>query len=170
MRRSFLLLLLTLSLFALPSMASAQSLKIGVVDFQAALNDVEEGKKARKVLETRFEEKRLGLEARRVELEGIRESLEAQKALLSEDALRGKEAEFNTKAVEFQQDMMEAQQEMAAMEQELTGSILEKLLNVAQVIAKEQGYTVVLEAQAIVFAVDSLDITGQVIARFNTKQ
>jgi outer membrane protein len=170
MRKSFLLILLTLSLFAMPSVASAQTMKIGIVDFQAALNDVEEGKKARKVLETRFEEKRLGLEARRTELESLRENLEAQKALLSEDALRGKEAEFNTMAVEFQQDMMEAQQEMSLMEQELTGSILEKLLNVAQAIAKEQSYTLVVEAQAVVFAQDSLDITSQVVARFNTKQ
>jgi len=170
MRKSFLLMALTLSLFATPSMASAQTLKLGIVDFQAALNDVEEGKKARKVLETRFEEKRLGLEARRTELESIRESLEAQKALLSEDALRGKEAEFNTMAVEFQQDMMEAQQEMSQMEQELTGGILEKLLTVAQAISKEQGFTLVIEAQAVVFAQDSLDITSQVIARFNAKQ
>ncbi|MCO4768734.1 MAG: OmpH family outer membrane protein [Deltaproteobacteria bacterium] len=169
MRRTLLLITLTLSLLALPSMASAQTMKLGVVDFQAALNDVEEGKKARKVLETRFEEKRMGLEARRTELETMRENLEAQKALLSEDALRGKEAEFNTLAVEFQQDMVEAQQEMALMEQELTGGILEKLLNVAQAIGKEQGYTLIVEAQAVVFADDSLDITSQVIARFNTK-
>jgi outer membrane protein len=170
MRRPFLLLILTFSLLATPLAAHAQAMKIAVVDFQAALNDVEEGKKARKVLETRFEEKRLALEARRVELESMREGLTAQAALLSEDSLRAKESEFNTKAVEFQQDMMEAQQEMSLMEQELTGGILEKLLNVAQAIGKEQGYTLVIEAQAVVFAVDSLDLTSQVVARFNAKQ
>ena len=63
MRRFFPILVL-LSLLTLPGLASAQ-MKIGVVDFQAALNDVEEGKKARATLETRFEEKRLALEARR---------------------------------------------------------------------------------------------------------
>ena len=52
MRRTLLLLTLTL-LFSLPSLASAQTMKIAVVDFQAALNEVEEGKKARKELGAR---------------------------------------------------------------------------------------------------------------------
>jgi len=168
MRKTLLLLTLTLSLL-LPTMASAQTQKLGVVDFQSALNQVEEGKKARKTLEARYEEKQMALTARQTELEQMKESLEAQAALLSEDALRAKEAEFNAKAVQFQQDTVAAQQEMAMMEQELTGTILEKLLNVAQAIAKEQGFTLVVEAQAVVFAADSLDITDQVIARFNTK-
>lgn len=168
MRRTLLLLTLTL-LFSLPSLASAQTMKIAVVDFQAALNEVEEGKKARKELETRFEEKRLSLAARQAELETEMETLEAQKSLLNEETLRQKEQEFNAKAMKFQQEVAADQQEMAMMEQELTGGILERLLNVAQAIGKEQGYTLVIEAQAVVFAEDSLNITNQVIARFNAK-
>ena len=167
--RRFLPILMLLSLLTLPGLASAQ-MKIGVVDFQAALNDVEEGKKARATLETRFEEKRLALEARKTELEKMRESLEAQAVMLSEEALRAKESEFNTKAMEFQQDMVEAQQEMAMVEQELTGGILEKLLNVAQGVAKEQGFDLVVEAQSVVFAKDSMDLTAQVVSRYNAKQ
>ena len=170
MKRFLVRLVLVLAVLV-PTVAHAQSaVKLGVVDFQQALNEVEEGKRARATLEKRFDEKKAGLEARKAELEQMRDSLEAQKALLSENALRAKEAEFNTKAVEFQQDMVNAQTEMAAMEQELTGGILEKLLNVAQAIGKEQGFTLVVEAQSVVFAVDALDITAQVIARFNTKK
>ena len=71
--------------------------------------------------------------------------------------------------MKFQQEVAADQQEMAMMEQELTGGILERLLNVAQAIGKEQGYTLVIEAQAVVFAEDTLNITNQVIARFNAK-
>ena len=170
MRRLTLPLML-FALLALPSTASAQqAMKIGVVDFQQALNDVEEGKSARKVLETRFEEKRLGLEARKAELEQMQESLEAQKNLLSETALRAKEAEFNSKAMTFQQDMMAANQEMQLMEQELTADILEKMLTVAQKIAKEEGYNFVVEAQSVVYADDAYDLTAKVIKTFNDKQ
>ncbi len=168
--RRFMLPLMLLALLALPASASAQAMKFGVVDFQKALNDVEEGKSARKTLETRFEEKRLGLEARKAELEQMNENLEAQKTLLSESALRAKEAEFNKKAMSFQQDMMAANQEMQLMEQELTADILEKMLNVAQDIAKEQGFNFVVEAQSVVYADDSFDLTSQVIARFNAKK
>ena len=87
--RRFLLPLLLLALL-IPATASAQGMKFGVVDFQKALNDVEEGKRARATLEQRFEEKRLGLEARKAELEQMQESLEAQKSLLfMSDSLPG---------------------------------------------------------------------------------
>lgn len=168
--RRFMLPLLLLALLALPASAAAQTLKLGVVDFQQALNDVEEGKKARATLEQRFEEKRLSLEARKAELEQMSENLEAQKTLLAESALRAKEAEFNKKAMAFQQDMMEANQEMAVMEQELTQDILAKMLNVAQAIAKEQGFTFVVEAQSVVYSDDAYDLTQQVIDRYNNKQ
>jgi len=167
--RRFLLPFLLLALL-IPATASAQQMKFGVVDFQKALNDVEEGKRARATLEQRFEEKRLGLEARKAELEQMQESLEAQKTLLSETALRAKEQEFNAKAMTFQQDMMAANQEMALMEQELTADILEKMLTVAQAIAKEQGFNFVVEAQSVVYADDSMDLTQQLITRFNAKQ
>ena len=44
-----------------------------------------------------------------------------------------------------------------------------KLSNVAGAIGKERGYVLVVEASAIVYADPSLDITSEVIARFNKK-
>jgi outer membrane protein len=171
MRRLFLPLLFALFASAgLPRVARAQNVKIAVVDLQRALNEVEEGKKAKATLEKRFEEKRAALEARRAQLEELSTTIESQKVMLSESALRDKEADFNAQAMQFQQDTMQAQQEMSAMEADLTGDILERLSMTAGALAKEQGYGLILEATGVVFAIDSLDITDAVIARFNTKK
>ena len=159
---------LTLLLCAAPALAQGGP-KIAVVDFQRALNEVEEGKTAKRTLEGRYEQAKLELEAKRVEVEQMAEDLEAQRPMLSEAALREKEGEYQGRALEFQQMMMEHQQEMALMEQELTGDILEKLYTVAGSIAAEGGFNLVIEASAVVYVNGTTDITDQLIARFNTK-
>lgn len=164
-------LICSIFVFLAPPDASAQGLptRIGVVDFQRALLEVEDGKKAKKTLETRFEQKRQALEAKKAEIEQMKTSLEAQAVMLSADARRAKEDEYQQKVIAFQQEMMESQQEMAMMEQELTGDILTKLGDVAEQIGREQGYTLIVEAGTVVYVADGLDITAQVITRYNAK-
>lgn len=170
MLRSLLLTALMLVLSTpLASLAQGLPTRIGVVDFQRALLEVEDGKKAKKTLETRFETKRQALEAKKAEIEQMKTSLEAQAMMLSEQARKTKEEEYQQKVMAFQQEMMESQQEMAMMEQELTGGILEKLGDVAEGIGKEQGYTLIVEAGTVVYVGDGLDLTTQVISRYNTK-
>jgi outer membrane protein len=161
---------ITVLLFSLSSagVASAQALKIAVVDLQTALNDVEEGKRAKKNLEAQMEEARLKLESEKAELEQMRDELQAQAVMLSDSALREKESAFNVKATNFQQAMMETQQTMAMLEQELTGEILLKLQKTAASIGKEKGYTLVLEKTAVLHFVEGMDITSDVVARHNS--
>ncbi len=164
-----LFVLFTHLLLAVPALAQGLPARIGVVDFQHALNEVEEGKKAKKTLEGKYEGKRQELESRKAELETLKQALEAQAVMLSDQARRSKEEDYSEKLVAFQQALMESNQEMAAMEQDLTGDILEKLSNVAATIGKEQGYTLIIEATAVVYSPDYQDITPQVIQRFNQK-
>ncbi|MCP4870920.1 MAG: OmpH family outer membrane protein [Proteobacteria bacterium] len=164
----FVLILTTLSLF-MATPALAEGPKLGIVDFQRALNEVEEGRTAKATLEGRYEQARLEVEAKRAAIEQMAADLEAQKPMLSADALREKESEYQAKMIEFQQIMMEQQQTMAMMEQELTGDILEKLYAVAGTIGAEGGYNLIVEASAVVYVNGTVDITEQVIARFNNK-
>ena len=170
MFRHTLRLFVFLVVFASVPLAHAQSgSKLGVVDFQRALNEVSEGKKAKANLEERYEATRLQVESRRAEVQQMQENLEAQRVMLSATALTEKEQALQTKMVEFQQLVMESQQEMGLMEQELTAGILEKLYKVAQGIGAEGGFNLVVESSAVVFVNGVTDITDQVIAKFNSK-
>ncbi len=168
--RRLIFAIATLSILLAAAPASAEGPKIGIVDLQRALNEVEEGKTAKRTLEQRYEAARQEVEGKRAELEQMGQDLEAQRPMLSDDALQQKESEYQGKMLEFQQMLMESQQEMALMETELTGDILEKLYAVAGTIGAEGGYNVVIEATAIVYVNGTTDITDQVIARFNSKQ
>jgi outer membrane protein len=164
----FVLILTASLLVAAPALAQSGP-KIGIVNFQQALNEVEEGKTAKATLEGRYEQARQEVEAKKAEVEQLAQDLEAQRPMLSDDALRDKESDYQSKMIEFQQIMME-QQTMALMEQELTGEILEKLYAVAGTIGAEGGFNLIIESSAVVYVNGTTDITDQVIARFNNKQ
>jgi len=157
-------------LFCAPSAFAQAPVKVGVVDFQRALNEVAEGKKAKSTLEQRYEATRLQVESKRAELQQMKENIEAQGVMLSPDALSAKEQEYQREMIAFQQVLMESQQEMALMEQELTGDIVDKLFKTAQKIGAEGGYNIIIEAQTIVYLNGTTDITDEVIARYNNKK
>lgn len=169
MRRTALCLA-TLTLLLCAGPALAEGPKIGVVDLQRALNEVEEGKTAKRTLESRYEQARQQVEGKKAELEQMGQDLEAQRPMLSSEALRQKESDYQGKMLEFQQMLMESQQEMAMMETELTGDILQKLYAVAGTIGAEGGFNLIVEATAVVYVNGITDITDQVIARFNSKK
>ncbi len=169
--RTLPLLALTLifaTLIALPVKAE-QGLKIAVCDFQRALLEVEEGKKAKANLEKRYNDKKAQVEKKRDQVQALKDSLDAQKALLTPQALESKQKEFEQSNLEYQQLVLQSQQEMSQMEQELTSGILEKLYAVAEKMGKDQGYSLIIEAQAVVYHADALDITQQVVSVFNTQ-
>jgi len=149
--------------------AQGQAMKVGLVDFQRALNETAEGKKARATLELRYESSRLELESKRAELQQMKENIEAQGVMLSPGALAEKEQEYQKEMLAFQQVLLESQQEMALMEQELTFGIYEKLKNTADGIGREAGFNLILHAEAVVYLNGVVDITDQVITRFNQK-
>jgi outer membrane protein len=158
------LAVLMILLTAAPAMAQT---KIAVVDFQRALNESTEGQKAKQNLEERFEKARLKLEAERATVQQMQEDLEGQKVMLSSEALIEKENALQQKMLEFQQLVLENQQEMAMLEQEMTGSILEKLYKIAQGVAAEDGFNLVIEASAVVYNNGTMDLTPKVISRYN---
>jgi len=169
MKRKLIVLTTLLAMLAISPAALAQSTpKLGIVDLQRALNEVSEGKKAKANLESRMETIKQEVEKRRRDLEAMQESLEDP--MLSEEALTEKRTEYQTKAYEFQQMVVTSQQEMTYLEQNLTSDILEKLYKVAQGIAAEGGYNLIVEATAVVYVNGTTDITPQVIARYNAKK
>src|SRR3954465_5715329 len=88
-------------LFAVP--ARAQSMKIGYVDVQRAVQEVEEGKTAREHLQHELEAKRADLNKTRSVLEKWMAAYDKQAPVLSDDAERKRQedlqkADFQTQS------------------------------------------------------------------------
>lgn len=150
-----------------PDVAYAEQ-KIAIVDLQRAINEVKDGKAAKAQLEGMMGQKRAALEAMEADLKTRIEAYEKQAMVLSDAARQAKEQELGQAQMTFQQTYMQTQQEIQMAEMQLMDGLIGKLRPVCEKVAKEKGYTMVLESNTgVVWAADSVDITDTVIARYN---
>lgn len=149
----------------------AQDLKIGLVDFQKALNEVEEGKSAKARLKSEFEQKQKTLDALQNELKTMKDSLEKQKLVLNQEAMKQKENEYRDKFVELQKKLSEFRGELQQKEVQYTGNIITALRQIVQEIGAKDKYTLVFERgqDTILYAPTAVDLTPQIIATYNSR-
>ncbi len=155
--------------FCLVGDALAAEIKVAVVDFQRALNDVNEAAGVRKKLEGMYGERKVTIEKLQKTLEAKKADIDAQSVVLSDSARRAKEEEFMKSQVEFQQTYSRYESEMQQAYYAAMQDFIEKMKKIAVAIGQERGYTVVLEATegGVVYWSDSIDITEELIKRYN---
>ena len=153
----------------LPSLAAAQGAKIAFVDLEYALNNVDEGKKAKAILEQDYKRKKEALQTTEANLVRLENELSGQKLVLSADALRQKEQELDAAKSRYQAEKKAAYEEWQKKEATLTRDLLERLTEIVQQIGKEGGYQFILERHdaSVLYAQEDIDLTRQVIERFN---
>ena len=145
--------------------------KIGFVDMQKAIQSTSAGKKAKAELEGEFNKKKKDLEKKEADLKKMGEDLEKKKSVLSEEALGKKQAEFQEEMLKYRDVVGKSQIEIQKKERDLTAPILEKMKKVIAKIAKDKGYTLVMENnQGILFAAPDSDLTDEVIKAYEKEK
>ena len=163
-------LIVALTVLAAAGVAQAET-KIGFVDMQKAIQTSSAGKKAKTELETEFNKKKKDLEKKEADLKKMGEDLEKKKSVLSEEALGKKQAEFQEEMLKYRDVVGKSQIEIQKKERELTAPILEKMKKVIAKLAKDKGYTLVLEnSQMVLYATADADLTTEVIAAFEKEK
>ncbi|MFV8258536.1 OmpH family outer membrane protein [Bdellovibrio bacteriovorus] len=163
-------MLIVLSMLLTASLAQAEA-KVGFVDMQKAIQSTSAGKKAKTELETEFNKKKKELEKKEADLKKMGEDLEKKKSVLSEEALGKKQAEFQEEMLKYRDVVGKSQIEIQKKERELTAPILDKMKKVIAKLAKDKGYTLVLEnSQMVLYATADADLTTEVIAAFEKEK
>lgn len=153
------------------SLSRAADTKIGYVDMQKAIQSTSAGKKAKSELEGEFNKKKKELEKKEADLKKMGEDLERKKAVLSEEVLSKKQAEFQDEMMKYRDTVGKSQAEIQKKEHDLTGPILEKMKKVIEKVAKEKGYSLVLENnQMVLFANADADLTEEVIKAYEKEK
>jgi outer membrane protein len=150
-----------------PAAAHAEQ-KVAVVDMQEVIEKSSAAEKARARIQGAISQKQAAIQGMEADLTQRIEAYEKQKLVLSPEARSAKEQELGQAQMTFQQTYMQAQQEIQALEQQLMAELFEKVRPICGVVAKEKGYSLVVEANSgVLWAADGLDITADVIKRFN---
>ncbi len=149
-------------------------IKVGVVDFQKAVELSEDGKKARASFQPKVEKKQRELKAKQDELNKLKEELEMQmqSSLLNKAAQLEKQNDYKTKLRDFQRYYEDAQEELRLEEGKLMEKMLRALQEVIQKLGKAEGFDLILEKSqsAVLYRSDKIDITDKVIEYFNTSK
>ena len=132
--------------------AHAQGMKIGYVDVQRAVQEVEEGKAARSRLQAELKEKRADLDKKRADLEKMKADYDKQAPVLSEDAKRQKQEQLQKAFLEAQSAAGQMQEELSGKEQEAMQSISKRLLQVVAELSDKENFTFVLDKAALLYA------------------
>lgn len=171
MKRLAIVLMLAVAIFAGKTVMAAdqQVPKFGYVDFQRALNEVEEGKKAKAMLKSEFDEKQKKLDVVQSQLQAMKTDLDKQRLILSADALKDKEEEYRKKFMELQQKLGSYKEELQSKEGKLTAEILSVIHKMIFDIGQKEGYTLILEKSQdlVLYSPTDADLTARVIKDYN---
>jgi outer membrane protein len=149
------------------STAFAEELKFGYVDMQRALNETEDGRKAKAQLKKEFDLKQKELDEQQVQLKKDIEDLDKKRTLLPADKVREKETELRSRLERVQQTYMRHQQDLTGKEQKETGKIFERMTRIVQKIAAAENLSLIVDKSALIFAKPHFDLTNELIRRYN---
>ncbi|MBI2342979.1 MAG: OmpH family outer membrane protein [Deltaproteobacteria bacterium] len=149
--------------------ASESTPRIGYVDLQRALNNVNEGRRAKGELERIFTKRRTELESLKTTLEKKQQELEKDRHILSAEALQQKQEAYRNELLTLTQKMNTYEGELAQKESETTGAILNALRHVVRKLGADEGFEVILETSqdVVLFSPTKSDLTERVIERYN---
>lgn len=168
MRRLLVALVLPSALLAARA-ARAEGPKIGYVDLQRAVQEVEEGKALGATLKGELEQRRAQLDKKKQELEKMKADYDKQSAVLSEDAKRKKQEELQKAFGEAQASANEMQNDLSRKEEEGLRGIEKRMTQIISEVAEREGFTFLLQRAAVLHAPGALDATNEVVRRYNDK-
>lgn len=157
----------SIGLVALP--ASAQTMKIGVIDVQRIITESNTGKAALAQLDAFGKEQQDKLRQKKEAVDQLQNRLSEGRLSLAEDRLAELQKELETKSIELRRTADDAQREFNRRQDEVLKEIERKVMPVIQKIGEEGGYTMIFRKfeSGLVYATEQVDITPTIIQRLD---
>src|SRR4051812_49298876 len=167
MLRKAVWLLVLGGMFA-PGVAVADT-KIGYVDLQRALNEVDEGRQAKARLESKFKKSQDQLNKEQGDLQKKKEELDKKRLAMDEATVRQKADELDKELVRVTNLFSKLQKELSDEERAATQEIFRKMRLLIGQIAEKEGFDYVFDANesGLVYAPPSQDLTNELVRRYN---
>ena len=154
---------------ALP--AAAQT-KIAVIDVQRVVSESDPGKESLINLQKLQEEKIAAGQSLQEEFNAMREQINKQRMTLSEERLAELTRAMEDKEIALRRFQDDATRELDEARRTALGRLEERIMPVIDEVGRERGLTLIFNKyqSGLVYADEAVDITDDVIRRFNTAQ
>jgi outer membrane protein len=167
------ILLFTLTLLLLPAGAFAQTPagRVAVVDFQRAVTENSEGKKAQEKFMAELNKRQQEFEQKQKTLTDTQTKLQNGDKTLNDAAKADLSKQIDKLNTELQRMNDDAQKDLGDLQQQLFRPIAEKAQEAVKSYSSENGFAVVFDtssqASSIIYVQDVADITTEIIRRID---
>jgi len=145
----------------------AAALRIGVVSQDKVLNESEEGKRLKIELEKLRGVKASAIDAKEKEIKGLQDQVLNAQFSLSDEKREEIARQLKRKRVEYDRLNDDATAEFQEAANRAQGKLVAMFRDLIIKYGAEKGYTVILEKGTIYFGSQAVDITDDILTRFN---
>ena len=168
-------MILTLVGFALPLSAFAAApaeLKIGYVDLQRALQEVNDARSAKARLQSIVDERKKKFEQEQSDLMKEKDAFEKQASAMSPEVRAQRQTDLGKKAFDLSQRWEKEKAELTQKEHTEMQAIFDKMNPIIASIAQREGMSFVFEKTeaGILYAPTYLDITNELVRLYNDQK
>lgn len=151
--------------------ADNEQVKIGVVDLDQAIGSTAGGKAAREELERKMREAELDAQPMIERYQQLADDYQKKRVVLSPEKLREMELDITELQNQIKLKESELQNRLQLDRQRLVEPLIEKLGAIVNEVGREQGFSLILVrgAPGVMYYKEALDITDEVIKRFNSE-
>ena len=146
--------------------------QVAVIDVQRVVTESDPGKEALQELRTLQDEKINEGRNLQQELEALREQFNKQRFTLSDDTLEEMSGEIEDKTIALQRFEDDAKRNLDEARRQALGKLEQQIIPIINEVGEERGLTLIFNKfqSGLVYADPAVDITDDVILRFNTTQ
>ena len=130
---------------------SQRGVRIGYVDMEYILENVEEYREANEQLDNRVQRWKVEIEQRQSNIEQMKKDLQAEKVLLTDELVSEREEEISIlekEMIEYQQDRFGPQGDLVLQKQRLIQPIQDQVFNEVQKIGANKKYDFIFDKSA----------------------
>ena len=172
MIRSAVRVVVVSTLVMVAAMPVAAQTKVAVIDVQRVVTESDPGKEVMGRLKTLTDSKAQQGQTLQQELAALQDQFNKQRFTVSETRQAEMSKEIEDKQIAIRRFQDDAQREVTEAQRRELGGLEERILPIINAIGQERGLTLIFNKfqSGLVYADETIDITDEVIQRFNKIQ
>jgi len=151
--------------------ADPATLKVGVLNMEAAITGTEEGKQASNELTAKFAPRQNELQQIQKQIQDINTRLQTTSNTLSDDERYRLQREGETLNRTLQRKQQEARDDFQDAQQDLINTLGRKLMTVLEKYSADNGYAVIFDTSSqqtpVIYAAHAIDVTQDIIKLYD---
>ncbi|MFZ1983967.1 MAG: OmpH family outer membrane protein [Desulfatitalea sp.] len=166
MMMSFGLCLLTIGI---PFGFCADVAKIGTVNFQKIFENSSAGKAVKTAINSEGQRMEQDLKQKGEEIKALEKRLGEDAGVMSKEAREEQRWEYERKIDEVKALKKKYDRQIQELQMQRVNAVRQEVLQLIQEYGKKEGYLLIIEDVNVVYAPQNLDLTDEIIKRYNEK-